>query len=181
MNPWHEVDSGKRVPEEVNVIIEVPLGASTKYELDTKTGLLKLDRFLYSPVHYPGDYGFIPQTYYAGDGDPLDILVLSNTPVHPRTIVRARPIGILRMIDVSQRDDKIISVHSTDPRFNEIKDIKDLPKQTLRELKHFFEIYKELQNKKVKVLNFLNKNQAYKEIKASIKLYQEKFGPGRCC
>jgi inorganic pyrophosphatase len=175
MNPWHDIEAGKRAPEEVNVIIEVPMGARTKYELDPQSGLLKLDRFMYSPVHYPGDYGFIPQTYYAGDGDPMDILVLSNTPVHPRTIVKARPIGVLRMIDVSQQDDKIISVHSRDPRFDEIKDIKNLPRQTLRELRHFFEIYKELQNKKVKVLNFLNKAQAYREIRTSIKLYNQKF------
>ncbi len=174
-NPWHDVFIGEKSPKEINAVIEVPMGSSTKYEIDKETGMIKLDRVLYSPVHYPADYGFIPRTYWEDD-DPLDIIVISNFPVMPLTLVRARPIGVLRMTDREQDDTKIIAVHSTDPRFDNLKDLKDIPEHTIKELRHFFEIYKELQGVKVKVVEFKNKGAAYKLIAQGIELYRKKFG-----
>ncbi|HCL81851.1 MAG TPA: inorganic pyrophosphatase, partial [Nitrospiraceae bacterium] len=150
-NPWHDVSPGEKCPTEINAIIEVPMGSSTKYEIDKETGMIKLDRVLYSPVHYPADYGFIPRTYWEDD-DPLDIIVISNFPVNPLTLVKARPVGVLRMIDKERDDTKIIAVHSTDPRFDGIKNLKDISEHTIKELRHFFEIYKELQGVKVTVV-----------------------------
>ncbi len=174
VHPWHDVSYGKKAPDEVNVVIEVPKDSKLKYELDKETGILKLDRALYSSVHYPGDYGFIPRTFWE-DKDPLDILVLSNFPVNPLTIVKARPIGIIEMDDGNERDDKIIAVHSTDPRFNRYKSIKDVSEHMLLEIKHFFEIYKELQNQKVKVLDIKGLSEAKNSIAKSIKLYEQHF------
>ncbi len=175
MNPWHDVDYGKDAPEEVNVIIEVPKNSTLKYELDKDTGLIKLDRVLYSAVHYPGDYGFIPRTYW-DDDDPLDILVLSNYPVYPLTIVRARPIGVLHMIDNDEQDDKIIAVHAGDPRFSKYMDISDVPEHLMAEIRHFFETYKQLQNKKVRVLDMKNSVIARKLVLQGIEKYKKKFG-----
>jgi inorganic pyrophosphatase len=174
-HPWHDISPGQDVPNEVIAIIEVPKDSKLKYELDKETGLMKLDRVLYSAVHYPGDYGFIPQTYW-DDNDPLDILILSNFPVYPRTIVRARPIGVLHMSDGNERDDKIIAVHATDPRFNRYKKISDVPDHILLEIKHFFETYKLLQNKKVKVLSIKNVTVARQDIRKGIENYKKKFG-----
>ncbi len=173
-NPWRDVSAGKNLPSEINVIIEIPMGAQTKYEVDKETGMLKLDRVLYSPVHYPADYGFMPQSYWEDD-DPLDIIVLSHFPVHPLTIVRARPIGVLRMIDQNQDDAKIIAVHTTDPRFERYQDLPDISEHQIKELKHFFEIYKELQGAVVKVVEFKDKKFAFDVIKKSVELYREKF------
>jgi inorganic pyrophosphatase len=174
VNPWHDVSYGDKIPNEVQAIIEVPKGGRIKYELDKESGLMKLDRVLYSSVHYPGDYGFVPRTYW-DDNDPLDILIISNYSVYPRTIVRARPIGILMMSDGKQRDDKILAVHAGDPRFKGIKSHKDLPKHIIHEITHFFEIYKELQGMKVKVLSLKGPEQAKKAILKGIKHYQKKF------
>lgn len=174
INPWHGVSYGKNAPDEVNVIIEVPKDSKLKYELDKETGLLRLDRALYSAVHYPGDYGFIPQTYWEDD-DPLDILVISNFPVYPMTIVRAKPIGVIEMNDGRERDDKIIAVHSTDPRLKNYRSLSDLPEHMLLEIKNFFEIYKELQNKKVKILDLKGVSEAKKSILKGIKNYENKF------
>lgn len=174
MNPWHDVEYGKDAPEEVNVLIEVPKNSTLKYELDKSTGLIKLDRVLYSAVHYPGDYGFIPRTYW-DDDDPLDILVLSNYPVYPLTIVRARPIGVLHMTDNDEQDDKIIAVHAGDPRFSKYMDISDVPEHLMAEIKHFFETYKQLQNKKVRVLDMKNSIIARKLVLKGIEKYKKKF------
>ncbi|MFP4567563.1 MAG: inorganic diphosphatase [Candidatus Woesearchaeota archaeon] len=174
MNPWHDVSFGQDAPEEVNAIIEVPKNSTLKYELDKDTGLIKLDRVLYSAVHYPGDYGFIPRTYF-DDNDPMDILILSNFPVHPGILVRARPIGVLRIVDNDENDDKIIAVHATDPRFDRYQDISDMPEHVALEIKHFFETYKALQNKEVKVLDLKRGSVARKLIKESINTYKEKF------
>lgn len=173
-NPMHDVDIGHKYPEVIHAIIEIPKFSAIKYELDKKTGLLKLDRFLYSSVYYPGDYGFVPQTLW-DDGDPLDIIIMTNRPVFPMTLVNARVIGVIRMIDSDEKDDKILAVYDHDPRYAEIKDVKDLPKHTKDELKHFFETYKELQGKKCKVLEILDKHAAFKDIERAAKMYKEKY------
>jgi inorganic pyrophosphatase len=174
VNPWHDISYGKDAPEEFTVIIEVPKDGKLKYELDKETGLMKLDRVLYSAVHYPGDYGFIPQTY-APDGDPVDVLIISNYPTYPNTIVRARPIGVLIMSDGHDRDDKIIAVHAADPRFNDIFKLDDMPQHMVLEIKHFFEIYKELQGMKVKILNLKGVEEAKRTILHGIETYKIKF------
>ncbi len=174
-NPWHDIPYGEKSSDIVNAIIEIPKGSSIKYELDKKTGLLKVDRFLYSAVYYPGDYGFIPRTFW-DDNDPMDILILTNLSVQPLTLARVRIIGVLRMIDNEEKDDKIIAVYNDDPRFKEFNDIKDVPKHILQELKHFFETYKELQGKKCKVIEVLDKNHALNDVKRAVKMYQDKFG-----
>ena len=171
---WHDIKLGDKVPKEVNVLIEIQKGSNIKYEIDKEHGEIKLDRFLYSSVHYPGDYGFIPQTY-GGDNDALDVFIYTNAPILPGTIAAVRPIGAMTMIDSGERDDKIIGVYSTDPRFNEIHELSDLPKHALKEIKYFFESYKTLENKKVKVLKVLNKKEAYKLISKGIKDYNKKF------
>lgn len=159
MNPWHDIEAGEDAPEIVNAIIEIPRFSKTKFELDKKSGLLKVDRVLYSSVHYPANYGFIPQSY-SDDKDPLDILVLGQADVYPLSIMRARPVGFMRMIDQGDLDDKIIAVHADDPEMLEINSIKDLPSHTLKEIQNFFEIYKGLENKKVSVEGFRDKSEA---------------------
>ena len=173
-NPWHDVSYGDDAPDVIRAIIEVPKDSKLKYELDKESGLLKLDRALYSAVYYPGDYGFIPQTYWE-DGDPMDILVISNIPVHPLTIVTVRPIGVLEMQDEKDRDDKIIAVYSTDPRFSDIKTLSDLPEHIILEIEHFFKTYKELQNKKVKILSRKEVDDAREFIKEAIDMYEHHF------
>ena len=176
-NPWHDVNPGINAPEEIQAIIEIPKNSMLKYELDKETGLMKLDRVLYSAVHYPGDYGFIPQTYW-DDNDPLDIIILSSFPVFPNTLVTVRPIGVIHMVDNDERDDKIIAVYSGDPRFHDYRDITDIPEHNLLELKHFFETYKQLQGKKVKVLSIQHADVARKDILEGIKKYKDKFSKG---
>ncbi|MBD3203589.1 inorganic pyrophosphatase [Candidatus Woesearchaeota archaeon] len=176
MNPWHDIERGKKIPKEFNSVIEIPKDSMNKYEIDKRSGLLRLDRVLYSPVHYPGNYGFIPRSFW-DDEDPLDVLVLGTTAIHPRTVVKTRPIGILKMIDNLSEDDKIIAVPLRDPRMSDVKDIKDFPEHRLKEIKHFFRIYKELQDEIVKVVEFKGRREAEKAIKRSVKLYDEKFIP----
>ena len=174
MHHWHDIKLGENVPYEINVLIEISKGSSTKYEIDKEHGLMMLDRFMHSSVHYTGDYGFIPQTM-GGDGDALDILVYTNEKVLPQTIANFRPIGVMRMIDTGERDDKILGVYVKEPKCNGIKDLKDLPPHFLKELKEFFETYKNLENKKVKVLGFLTKRASYRLIREGIKAYEKKF------
>lgn len=173
-NPWHDISTGKAPFEVVNAIIEIPKDSKQKYELDKETGLLKLDRFLYSAVHYPGDYGFIPQTLW-DDDDPLDIIILTNRPVFPMTLVEVRIIGVLRMIDGGEKDDKIIGVYDHDPRYKEFQSIKDVPTHVIAELKHFFETYKELQGKNCKILQILDKKDAMKDVEMGLKMYNLKY------
>ena len=177
MNPWHDIEPGKRAPEIVDCIIEVPRGSRNKYELDKKSGLLRLDRVLYSAVFYPANYGFIPRTY-CDDHDPLDILVLGQEPVVPMCIVTARPIGVMQMIDQDEEDDKIIAIHEHDPAFAHFHDISDLPNHTLAELQRFFEDYKALENKQVRIERFGVRERAHEILLRSIKLYNECFLPG---
>lgn len=171
-NPWHSVSSGKRVPEIVNTIIEIPKGSKGKYELDKESGLLKLDRVLYSSVHYPANYGFIPRTY-CDDKDPLDILVICSIDVDPLCIIESKVIGVMRMVDDDEEDDKIIAVAEKDMAVNYINDISELPPHTVVELRRFFEDYKKLEHKHVVVEEFLNKKEAYRIINQSIDLYNK--------
>ena len=173
-HPWHDVSPGEHSPDEVTAVIECPKGTNVKYELDKETGFIKLDRVLYSAVHYPGDYGFIPQTYY-DDGDPIDIIILSNFPVYPRVLVKARPIGVLEMYDDMGKDYKIIAVHANDPRFDRFNNITDVSESVLNEIRHFFETYKELQNKHVEIKGVKGLIEAKAEIMRSIQMYKDKF------
>ncbi len=174
-NAIHEISKGENFPKSVNAIIEVPKDSKIKFEIDKETGMIKVDRFLYSSVHYPGDYGFIPQTHWE-DGDSLDVLVLTGIPVYPGILASVRVIGVIHMNDNGESDDKILAVYEKDPRFSDVKSINDVPKHTLSELKHFFETYKELEGKKVKVLEIKDKETAYDVLKKSVELYKKKFG-----
>ena len=169
-NPWHLVKPGKYVPDIVNSIIEIPKGSKAKYELDKQSGLLKLDRVLFSSVHYPANYGFIPQTY-CEDNDPLDILVICSIDVDPLCIIETKVLGVMHMVDENIKDDKIIGVAKNDISLNYINDLSELPPHTMVELQRFFEDYKKLENKNVSVKNFLGKKEAFKIIIESIDLY----------
>ncbi len=171
MNLWHDVPRGEK--EELNVIVEIPMGSRVKYELDKDTGLIKYDRVLYSPMHYPANYGFVPRTLW-DDGDPLDVLVLGQEPLVPGCIVEARPIGILDMIDGGEGDAKVLAVPVADPRLKNTKDIGDLEPHILEEIKHFFQVYKDLQKKKVEVGDWKGKDEAMATVKKSFDLYDKK-------
>ena len=173
-NPWHHVGIGNEQPTTVDAIIEIPKNSRAKYELDKATGMLRLDRVLYSSVFYPANYGFIPQTLGA-DSDPLDILVLCQIELQPLCIVRAKVIGVMRMIDNNEADDKIIAVCADDVSVNHIDDIGELPNYFHSELRHFFEEYKTLENKSVQVEEFQNKDIAQKIIRQSVIDYNAKY------
>ena len=173
-NVWKDVSPGEEVPEIVNVFIEIPKGCRNKYEYHKDYGVIKLDRVLYSPFHYPYDYGFIPRTY-CEDGDPLDAFVIMDEATYPGTLIEGRPIGMLEMIDGGERDEKILCVPAEDPRFAGVADVKDVPKHILREISHFFEHYKDLQGKKTEVLGWKGSEDAKKKIIEAVELYREKF------
>jgi len=170
LNPWHLVDPGKNIPTIVNTIIEIPKGSKAKYELDKESGLLKLDRVLFSAVHYPANYGFIPQTY-CEDNDPLDILVICSIDVDPLCIIETKVLGVMHMVDEDMKDDKIIGVAKNDVALNYINELSELPPHTMVELQRFFEDYKKLENKVVTVKNFLGKKEAFEIINESRALY----------
>src|ERR1043166_7077047 len=149
-HPWHDVTPGEGLPAEFTAVIEIPMGSSVKYELDKETGMLKLDRVLYSAVHYPANYGFIPQTY-AEDDDPLDVLVLCQEPVAPLTLVHARAIGLMTMIDSGKKDHKVLAVAIHDPEYNPFREASELPPHRLTMLRRFFQDYKTLEGKAVEV------------------------------
>jgi inorganic pyrophosphatase len=172
-HPWHCLDTGIDAPVFVKSVIEIPRWSKGKYEMDKASGLLRLDRVLFSSVHYPANYGFIPQTY-GDDNDPLDILVICSIDVYPMCIVEAKVIGAMEMIDDEEKDDKIIAVAKNDMSVNYINDLSELPPHTLVELKRFFEDYKTLEHKNVTVEQFMNKEKAYKIVLDSMRLYQEK-------
>lgn len=174
LNPWHMVSYGEDSPEVVTAIIEIQKKSKGKYELDKETGMLKLDRVLFSSMHYPANYGFIPQTY-CDDKDPLDILVICSIDVRPMTLINAKVIGVMQMIDNNEEDDKIIAVAANDMSVNHINDISELPPHTLLEMRRFFEDYKKLENKEVIVENFLGREAAYEIVQRSIELYNETF------
>jgi inorganic pyrophosphatase len=172
-HPWHSVALGNETPLYVKSIIEIPKGSKGKYEMDKDSGLLRLDRVLFSSVHYPANYGFIPQTY-CDDKDPLDILVICSIDVYPMCIIEAKVIGAMEMVDGDERDDKIIAVARNDMSVNYINDLSELPPHTLVELKRFFEDYKMLEHKNVIVEQFMHREKAFEIILESMKLYQEK-------
>jgi len=171
MHPWHDVELIGKVPQFVPAVIEVPKGSKYKYELDKPSGLIRVDRVMYSSVHYPANYGLIPRTY-CEDHDPLDILVLGQEPVFPLTIMVARPIGVMKMVDQGEADDKIIAVHADDPEYAHYSSIDELPPHRMIEVQRFFEDYKKLENKKVIVEGFLNQHEAFNVIMKAIDEYE---------
>ena len=177
-NPWHDISYGDQAPEVVKGIIEIPKGSRAKYELDKDSGLLILDRVLFSAVYYPANYGFIPQTY-CDDGDPLDILVLCQVDVVPMCLIEAKVIGVMRMLDEGEADDKIIAVAANDRSVSHINDISELPEHFIREMRAFFEDYKKLEHKEVLVEDFQNREVALGIVEKAIQDYNENFGAGK--
>lgn len=173
-NPWHEVAALPADKDLINAIIEIPRGSRAKYELDKDTGMLRLDRVLYSSVYYPHNYGFIPNTY-GDDKDPLDILVISQVEVVPMCLLEARVIGVMRMLDGGEGDDKIIAVAANDMSVNHMNDISEMPSHMLKELRSFFEDYKKLENKEVVVEDFQGRELALEIINQAIVDYDTKF------
>jgi inorganic pyrophosphatase len=169
----YELPPGRRIPNEIFVVIEVPYGHRNKYEYDSELGAIVLDRPLFSPVHYPGDYGFVPSTL-ADDGDPLDVLVMVKTPTFPGCVVAARPLGVLMMQDEKGGDEKILAVPTTDPSFETYHSLSDVPPHFLREMDHFFRVYKELEGKHVTSMGWKDRWEAEQVIKDSIKRAKSK-------
>ncbi len=176
LHPWHGATTGNEAPEKVNALIEISKGSQCKYEIDKSTGLLKLDRVIYSSFHYPVNYGFIPQTL-GEDNDPLDILVLCSESLQPLCLVEVTVIGNMQMIDNGEKDDKIIAVATHDPSVNHVKEIHNLSEHFRAVLKNYFEQYKVLENKTVIIDEFQPRETAYQVINDSIALYKSKFGP----
>lgn len=174
MNIWHEIAEDRIKKDDFLGVIEISKGCKNKYELDKETGMLKLDRVLYTATHYPANYGFIPRTY-ADDNDPLDVLVLCQEDIQPLTLVECYPIGVLIMIDGDKRDEKIIAIAKKDPFLNVYNDVAELPEHISSEIKHFFEVYKQLEDKKTEVEEFLGRAEAEEIIEKSIRNYKEKF------
>lgn len=174
MNIWHDIEEDRVKKEDFVGIVEIPKGCNNKYELDKKTGLLKLDRILYTATHYPANYGFIPRTY-AGDNDPLDVLILCQEAIYPLTLVECYPIGALRMIDNNEEDEKIIAIAKHDPFLNTYKDISEIPAQVSAEIKHFFEVYKQLEGKQTTVDKIMGREEAEQIIEKCMENYKEKF------
>ena len=174
MHPWHDVEVGENAPNDLTAVIEIPSGSKVKYELEKESGLLIADRILYSAVRYPANYGFIPRTY-CDDKDPLDILILCQEPVFPMTLMKAKPIGTMKMIDQGEADDKIIAVHADDPEFSYFNSIRELPPHRMAEVKKFFEDYKSLENKQVEVSEVEDVDAAHEVIKKAIADYKDKF------
>ena len=173
-NIWHDINPKRISPDDFMVVVEISKGSKNKYELDKETGLLKLDRILYTSTHYPASYGFIPRTY-ADDGDPLDALVLCSEPILPMTLVRCYPIGALKMIDNGANDDKIIAIPFDDPMYNSYTDISELPSHMFDEMKHFFEVYKTLEGKTTAVDEIIGSDKVQDIIKYTIGRYKDSF------
>jgi len=173
-NIWHDINPKRVTPTDYVCVIEISKGSKKKYELDKETGLIILDRILYTSTHYPANYGFIPRTY-GDDNDPLDVLLLCSEPIEPLTLVRAYPIGVISMIDNGRNDEKIISIPFNDPTYNIYKDINELPKHIADEMSHFFSVYKALEGKETAVHETGGPEEAIEIIKASINRYIENF------
>lgn len=177
IHPWHDVTPGEDIPQEYNTIIEIPFGSSVKYELDKESGLIKLDRILYSAVYYPANYGFIPQTL-AEDDDPLDVLVLCQETVVPLTLIHARTIGLMVMIDGGKKDHKIIAVCTDDPEFNSYREAAEMPSHRLTMLRRFFQDYKQLEGKAVEVDDIQPAKEAYPVIEDALARYSRQRRKG---
>lgn len=173
-NLWHDLPPGEA--REINVVIELSKGSKNKYEIDKQTGLIALDRVSHTTQDFPFDYGFIPRTL-GDDNDPIDVILLATYPLLPGILVRARPVAVMRMTDAGERDDKLIAVPIGDPRWQEIKDLENINKHTLKEMKHFYSTYKQLQNKEVKVTGFEDRAAAEQTFVRGRALYQEKYLP----
>ncbi len=174
-HPWHDIPIGGDAPKEFSAVVEIPKGSKVKYELDKPSGLLRVDRVLYSSVVYPANYGFIPRTL-GDDNDPLDVLVLMQEPVVPLSILRVRPIGMMTMVDHGQNDEKIICIHLDDPEYRSYVAIQQLPPHRLTELRRFFEDYKKLEGKEVAVHDFFGPVEAVEAVGHSMALYRQRFG-----
>lgn len=174
MNIWHDLDPSRVSPDDFVVVVEIEKGSKNKYELDKETGMLKLDRVLYTSTHYPANYGFIPRTF-ADDGDPLDALVLCSEPIAPMTLVRCYPIGAIKMIDNGENDEKVISIPFGDPMYNSYRDISELPKHMFDEMGHFFSVYKTLEGKETAVDEVIGSAEVRKIIKHTQERYDQYF------
>jgi len=172
MNLWHNIAPGTK--EEMNVIVEINRGSKNKYEIDKETGLIALDRVLYSAQDFPCDYGFVPQTLW-DDNDPVDVILLTTYPLVPGLLVRARPVGIMNMVDSGDADDKLIAVPVDDPRWAEVQDIGDVNQHRLKEIQHFYSTYKQLQNKEVEISGFKGKTEAEAAFARGCDLYRQKY------
>ena len=174
MNLWHDISEYQITPEKFMAVIEIPKGSKTKYELDKETGVLRLDRVLFTATHYPQNYGFIPRTY-GEDNDPLDVLVLCSEPIHPLVLVQCFPIGMINMQDSGKHDEKIIAVPCTDPTYTGIQSVNDLPSHLFAEIEHFFTVYKQLEGKRTSVDTVNGRDEAVKAIEKAILSYRWKF------
>ena len=174
MNIWHDIDDKRIRSNDFVSVIEISKGSNLKYELDKETGLLVLDRVLYTATHYPANYGFIPRTL-GDDNDPLDVLVLCSENIRPMTLVRSYPIGVMKMLDGGMGDEKIIAMPFGDPMFNTYKDVKDLPDHIFKEIQHFFSVYKNLEGKETWVDEIQGADEAVKVIEQCIENYKKKY------
>jgi inorganic pyrophosphatase len=175
INPWHDLPAGPDAPSVITTVVEIPTGSKNKYELDKQTGLLRLDRVLYSAVHYPGDYGFVPRTLHE-DNDPLDVLIHVNEPTFPGCQIDVRPVGVLKLLDRGEPDDKILAVPVSDPYHEGYHDLGDLPSHYTKEVEHFFLVYKDLEGKRMQILGWENAVSAKQIIMSSLTRYADKFG-----
>uniref|UniRef100_A0A7R9V701 inorganic diphosphatase n=1 Tax=Chlamydomonas euryale TaxID=1486919 RepID=A0A7R9V701_9CHLO len=175
-HPWHDLSPGEDLPNVLHAVVEISRGSKVKYELDKDTGMLYVDRILYSSVVYPHNYGFIPKTL-CEDHDPIDVLVLMQEPVVPMSFLRVKPIGVMQMLDQGEQDDKLIAVHWDDPEYKHFNDISELPPHRLAEIKRFFEDYKKNENKEVRVDDFLGAEEARKCVIEALNLYQDTYVP----
>ncbi len=173
-HPWHDIPTGSAPPEAVTAVIEIPTNERNKYELDKELGLFRLDRVLYSAVHYPGDYGFLPRTL-GDDGDPLDILVLMTIPVFPGCLVEARPIGLFHLVDKGKADEKVLAVPLGDPYAQDMRDLGDVPSHYLKEIEHFFRVDKDLEGATTETRGFEDAAAARRAIERGMQMYAEKF------
>lgn len=174
MNIWHDMPDERITPNDFFAVIEIEKGSKVKYEMDKETGMLMLDRILYTSTHYPASYGFIPRTY-ADDGDPLDVLVLCSEPIIPMSLVQVYPIGVISMVDNGRNDEKIIAIPFGDPTYSCYRSIEALPTHTFSEMRHFFKVYKELENKETAVNEVMGQREAVRIVDKAIRLYKETF------
>ena len=173
-NIWHDISEERIKPEEFIAVVEITKGSKKKYELDKETGLLRLDRILYTSTHYPANYGFIPRTL-ADDGDPLDVLLICAEPIEPMTLVRAYPIGVISMVDNGKYDEKIIAIAMDDPNYNHYTGLDELPRHIFEEMRHFFSVYKNLENKETAVDEVRPRESAIAIIESAITAYKAEF------